>query len=122
MRHDHSRRLSPGSHSRLRPAVASSVLLLALSEHLGFTNAYLAGSAATSVMISLYVGKVFDSLRHGLLMLGILVILYGLLYFILQLEDYALLAGALVAFVLLTATMFATLQVNWAGEDPQTSA
>lgn len=98
------------------------VLLLALSEHLGFARAYIAASATTSMMISLYVGKVFDSVYRGLVMLGIFVILYGLLYFILQLEDYALLAGALVAFALLTATMFATLRVNWAGEDAQTSS
>jgi inner membrane protein len=35
---------------------------------------------------------------------------------ILQLEDYALLAGAIAAFVLLGVTMFATLRVNWSGE------
>jgi inner membrane protein len=52
---------------------------------------------------------------------GILAVLYGLLYFILQLEDYALLAGAVVAFALLTAAMFTTLRVNWAGEDAQAS-
>ncbi len=98
------------------------VLLLALSEHFGFTQAYLAGAAATSMMISLYIGKVFDSARRGFLMLGVFVMLYGLLYFILQLEDYALLAGALVAFALLTATMFATLHVNWAGEEAQASS
>jgi inner membrane protein len=36
---------------------------------------------------------------------------------ILQLEDYALLAGSIAAFVLLTATMFATLRVNWSGDN-----
>jgi len=53
------------------------------------------------------------------MMLGIFAILYTLLYLILQLEDYALLAGAIAGFVLLTATMFATLRVNWSGDDPQ---
>jgi len=52
-------------------------------------------------------------------MLGIFVILYGLVYLILPLEDYALLAGALTAFALLTAAMFATLRVNWSGDEPQ---
>ena len=68
-------------------------------------------------MISLYVGMALHSRKRGLTMLGIFAILYGLLYMILQLEDYALLAGAIAGFVLLTATMFATLRVNWSGED-----
>jgi len=92
------------------------VLLLSLSEHIGFSPAYLAASAATGAMISAYVGMAVQSLRRGLAMLGIFGVLFGLLYMILQLEDYALLAGSIAGFVLLTATMFATLRVNWSGD------
>ena len=99
-----------------------NVLLLSLSEHIGFALAYFSASAATGIMISIYVGKALRSFYRGLLMLGIFAILYGFLYFILRLEDYALLAGALAAFVLLTATMFATLRVNWSGDEPQLSS
>jgi inner membrane protein len=98
------------------------VLLLSLAEHIGFSYAYLCASIATGAMISLYVGKALDSLGRGLIMLSIFSLLYGLLYLILQLEDYALLAGAIAAFVLLTATMFATLRVNWSGERTQPSS
>ena len=96
------------------------VLLLSFSEHIGFAASYLAASVATGGMIALYVGMALSSLRRGLTMLGIFAVLYSLLYMILQLEDYALLAGSIAAFVLLTATMFATLRVNWSGEDSQT--
>jgi inner membrane protein len=99
--------------------VIFNVLLLSLSEHTGFTLAYVSASAATSIMISIYTGKALHSPYRGFLMLGIFAILYGLLYLILQLEDYALLAGALTAFALLTAAMFATLRVNWSGDEPQ---
>jgi inner membrane protein len=92
------------------------VLLLALSEHFGFAPAYLAAASATGVMISTYVGMALGSLKRGFTMLGIFGVLYGMLYMILQLEDYALLTGSIAAFVLLTATMFATLRVNWSGE------
>jgi inner membrane protein len=92
------------------------VLLLSLSEHIGFSLAYLAASTATGGMISAYVGMVVRNLRRGLTMLGIFGALFGLLYMILQLEDYALLAGSIAGFVLLTATMFATLRVNWSGD------
>jgi inner membrane protein len=93
------------------------VLLLSLSEHIGFATAYFFASTATGGMISTYVGMVLRSLKRGLTMLAIFSGLYGLLYMILQLEDYALLAGSVAAFVLLTATMFATLRVNWSGEE-----
>jgi inner membrane protein len=50
-------------------------------------------------------------------MLVVLVLLYGLLYLILQLEDYALLAGAIAGFLMLAAVMFGTLRVNWSGQE-----
>jgi inner membrane protein len=92
------------------------VLLLSLAEHIGFTTAYLIAAAATGGMLSLYVGRSLQSAAQGFIMLIVFLILYGLLYLILRLEDYALLAGAIASFVMLTVTMFATLRVNWSGE------
>ncbi len=89
------------------------VLLLSLSEHIGFSPAYLVASAATGGMLSLYVGKALRSMRSGLAMLALFLATYGFLYFILQLEDYALLAGALLGFSALTAVMFATIDIEW---------
>jgi inner membrane protein len=91
------------------------LLLLSLSEHTGFGPAYLAASAATGGMLSLYVGKSLNSAAKGLIMLAAFLVLYGLLYLVLTLEDYALLMGAIAGFVLLTATMFLTLRVDWSG-------
>lgn len=91
------------------------VLLLSIAEHAGFTPAYLIATAATAGMLSLYVGRALESSRSGWIMLGGLSTLFGFLYFILQLEDYALLAGAIAGFAALTAVMFATLKVDWSG-------
>jgi inner membrane protein len=91
------------------------VLLLSVAEHIGFDPAYLVASAATGGMLATYVGAVLRSLLRGLEMAAVLATLFGLLYFILQLEDYALLAGSLLGFAALTATMFATLRVDWSG-------
>jgi inner membrane protein len=89
------------------------VLLLALAEHIGFTVAYLAAAGATGGMLSLYVGKVLESPWRGLLMLALFIVAYAFLYLILKLEDYALLAGALLGFAALAAVMFTTLKVDW---------
>jgi len=92
------------------------VLLLSLAEQIGFLAAYLVASVATGGLLSLYVAKVQRSLVKGLAMGGIFVALYGLLYMILQLEDYALLAGAIAGFLMLAVVMFSTINVDWSGK------
>jgi len=92
------------------------VLLLSLAEHIGFTLAYVAAALATGCMLATYVGAALGSLRRGLVMLAVFAVTYGILYLILQLEDYALLAGAMLGFVALTIAMFATLRVDWSGD------
>jgi len=94
------------------------VLLLSLAEHLGFTRAYLAASVATGSVLALYVGAALSSVGRGLVMLAVFVLTYGMLYTILQLEDYALLAGAILGFAALTIVMFVTLRIDWSGGDP----
>lgn len=91
------------------------VLLLSLAEHVGFTLAYVVASAATGGMLATYVAKALASPRSGLVMAALFALLYGFLYLILTLEDYALLAGALLGFAALTTVMFATLKVDWSG-------
>jgi len=98
------------------------VLLLSLAEHIGFLSAYLIAATATGGLLSLYVAKVQASLGKGLIMAGVFALLYGLLYLILQLEDYALLAGAIAGFVMLAVVMFATLKVDWSGQRREASA
>ncbi len=91
------------------------VLLLSLAEHIGFGAAYLVAAAACSSMLSTYFGMALQSRVRGLTMLAVLSTLYGLLYLILKLEDYALLAGAMLGFAALTVVMFVTVRVDWSG-------
>jgi inner membrane protein len=95
------------------------VLLLSLAEHVGFAPAYLAASVATGLMLAVYVGAAFGTWVKGLVMLVVLAAIYAVLYLVLQLEDYALLAGAILGFVALTVVMFVTLRVDWSGTAAQ---
>lgn len=97
------------------------VLLLSIAEHLGFTTAYVVSAAATGGMLSVYVARAQASMVKGLVMLLVFVALYGILYMILQLEDYALLAGAVLGFILLAIAMFSTLRVDWSGRRDTTA-
>jgi inner membrane protein len=89
------------------------LLLLSLSEHIGFGRSYLLASAATVGLIALYSGSVLRSFsRAGAIGAG-LGGLYLYLYVLLQLEDYALLLGSLGLFALLAAAMALTRRVDW---------
>ena len=89
------------------------VLLLSLAEHVGFGPAYLAASVATGVMLAAYVGAA-PALK-GLTMVAVFAGIYAILYFILHLKDYALLADAVLGFTALSIVMFVTLRVDWSG-------
>jgi inner membrane protein len=97
------------------------VLLLSLSEHLGFGLSYGLASAATGGMLAIYVARALHSTKAGLAMAGVFALLYGILYLILRMEDYALLAGAILGFTGLTIIMFATLRIDWGGHDQTAS-
>ncbi|MEZ5535708.1 MAG: cell envelope integrity protein CreD [Thiolinea sp.] len=69
------------------------LILLSLAEHLPFEQAYIAATAAVVGMIWIYAWAVLRSFWKGLFILLVLGGLYYLLFLILQMEDYALLAG-----------------------------
>lgn len=94
------------------------LLLLSLSEYVGFNLAYLIGSIATIGLISVYSLSVFHLRRLTVLLSGILVLLYGFLFVLLQLEDYALLLGSIALFVILAVIMFITRKVDWYKGEP----
>jgi len=89
------------------------LLLLSLSEHVGFGVAYLAASAACVGLIGFYVSHVLRSSARGLGFGCGLAVLYGCLYGLLSADDYALLMGSLLLFAVLTAVMVLTRNVNW---------
>ena len=44
---------------------------------------------------------------------GMLVILYGYLFIVIQLEDHALIFGSIGLLIIITAVMFMTRKINW---------
>jgi inner membrane protein len=91
------------------------LLLLSMTELMGFTTAFLVAAAATVALLAYYAGASFRSRQVGLRALAGLGLLYGAMYVLMTLEDYAMLAGSLVAFIVIAATMFATRGIDWYG-------
>jgi inner membrane protein len=88
-------------------------LLLSISEHMLFKYAYLIASAAMVALVTAYAKSVLTSTALTGIIAGILSILYGFLYIILQLQDYALLLGSMGLFVILAAVMYLTRKIDW---------
>jgi inner membrane protein len=88
-------------------------LLISISEHLSFNSAYIISSALTITLITLYTKAVLSSRRIAALMGGTLITLYGFLFTVLQMEDYALLIGSLGIFAILALLMYISRKVDW---------
>lgn len=94
------------------------LLLLSITEIIGFTQAFLIAAAATVLLLSYYAGTSFRSAGVGFRALIGLSALYGAMYVLMTLEDFALLAGSVVAFAVIAATMIATRRIDWYGRPP----
>ncbi|MFK4976197.1 cell envelope integrity protein CreD [Klebsiella pneumoniae] len=89
------------------------LVLLALSEHIGFTAAWLAASLSGAVMNGIYLQAVLRGWRNSLLFVAALLLLDGVMWFLLYSEDSALLLGTGVLALALSVLMFLTRRVDW---------
>ncbi len=88
-------------------------LLLSISEYTGFNIAYGIAATATIALIGLYVRTMFHSTRTALGFSAALSALYGYIYILIQLEDYALLFGSIGLFVIVAILMYASSKIDW---------
>jgi len=91
------------------------ILLLSFSEHIPYNWAYLIASLMTISLITWYALSILKERKLALLVGANLVLLYGFIFTIIQIEDYALLMGSLGLFLILTAVMYFSKRISWAG-------
>ena len=93
------------------------LLLLSISEFVGFGAAYLAAALASTTLITWYcrffLGGGVRTLMIGAGLAGV----YLFLYITLRQQDYALLMGSIALFVVLTVVMYVTRKVDWYARD-----
>lgn len=88
-------------------------LLLSISEYLSFNVSYLIAAVSIVLMLTLYARGVLQSWPLAFLVGGILAVLYGILFTIIQLQAYALLVGSIFIFCVLAIVMFISRKINW---------
>lgn len=91
------------------------IMLLALAEHVGYGLAYLVAAGAATTLNAVYVGSSLKSRSAGAVMTVVLAAIFGVLFALMNEQDYALLIGSVIAFLALAVTMFVTQKIDWSG-------
>lgn len=93
------------------------VLLTSIGEQTGFNQAYVISSIAVTLLISWYSYKILGNMRMAVRVAFLQIGLYLFIFTILQLQDYALLAGSIGLFVILVIIMHLSQQIRWYSDD-----
>ncbi|HMH24929.1 MAG TPA: cell envelope integrity protein CreD, partial [Puia sp.] len=88
-------------------------LLLSFSEYIHFNGAYLVASIATIGLISWYVKSILQSGKMSLFIACLLTVLYGFIFTLIQLQDFALLIGSIGLFIALAMVMYFSRKIKW---------
>lgn len=91
--------------------------LLTLGEILHPKSAYIGASLASSLLIVCYSAAVLRAWSRASVIAGLLTLVHSVLYIVLRMESYALLAGTTTLFVALGAIMYFTRHVDWNDAD-----
>ena len=110
------------THERIHPIqylligledVVFYLLVLSLSEHIGFAISYAISAIAVSAIVFFYASAIFKGARWGIFITCVQLVSYAILYVILNSEDYALLMGSLMIFAVISLVMYFTRKLDW---------
>jgi inner membrane protein len=94
-------------------------LLLSLSEHIGFGQAYLASAGIIITMLTLYSLSILKSKKLAGFMLLFFSLIYTFIFIILRMEDFALLVGSFGLVFVLGLCMYMSRKVDWYNIKPK---
>ena len=110
------RRVHPVQYGLVGLALALFfLLLLSLSEHLGFAGAYALAASACVLLLGAYATPMLGSGRAGASFGTACALLYGLVFWLLQREQTALVIGSVGLFAALALVMWLTRHLDWYG-------
>ncbi|TDP59352.1 cell envelope integrity protein CreD [Flavobacterium dankookense] len=88
-------------------------LLISITEHSSFSLAYGISGIAVVALISLYSVSILKNKKFPMFIATSLSVLYAFIFVIIQMEDYALLAGSIGLFFILAAVMYFSRKIDW---------
>ena len=88
-------------------------LLISITEHSSFSVAYGISGIAVVALITLYSVSILKNKKFPMFIATSLSVLYAFIFVIIQMEDYALLAGSIGLFFILAAVMYFSRKIDW---------
>jgi len=92
------------------------LLLLSISEQLGFNRAYLISALSVTGMVLAYSKTFLKTWTNSVMLTLILALSFGFIFVLMQMETFALLTGSIGLFFVLGLTMFLTRKIDWYNE------
>ena len=89
------------------------LLLLACSEIVGFSTAFIIATVVLVVQLGWYAQSVYARKKSGAIAAGVLTLLYSAQYSLLVREDYALLLGSILVSLVVGLLLIATRRLHW---------
>ncbi len=92
------------------------LLLISCSEIMAFWAAYAIAAIMTIILIGLYTYNVITAKqdkKFAFIISGIMFILYIFFYVLLAMQDFSLLIGSIVLFIIISLIMYSTRNVDW---------
>ena len=90
-----------------------ALLLVSFGEPLGFAPAYAISAALVGVQGTLYTAAITRRIRLATIFAAVQAALFGFLYVVLGMETYALLAGSVTLFAVLSVVMVVTRRIDF---------
>jgi inner membrane protein len=112
-------RVHPVQYLMIGAALATFyVVLLALSEQIAFAAAYAIAASSVVLIVGGYAAAVLHARRAGLILGGVLALVYAILYGLIAAEQYALLIGSFVLLGMVALAMYLTRRIDWYAATP----
>ena len=92
-------------------------LLISLSEHVGYNNAYWLSTFLTVGLLGLYSKSFMSELKLVSFFVSVISVIYTFIFIIILQQDFSLLIGSLGLFIITGMIMFFSRKVNWYKED-----
>ncbi len=88
------------------------LLNLSLGEEIGFMGAYIIATIVTMVINGAYIGTALNSKKYGIATATGLLVIYAVIYWLIQVQSINLLAGTVLLYIVLMIMMFYTAKMN----------
>ncbi len=92
------------------------LLLLSISEYIGFDKSYLISALATILLICWFIKGIVKKTQIMGIVFVVLALLYSYIFVIIQLDELALLAGSIGLFIILALLMYFSRKITWKTE------